>query len=407
MKCGGVDDARWDRKRHTGISRSRNSTLSTFQLPYSMRNKHYKHLFGPVPSRRLGRSLGVDLTPFKTCSFDCIFCQLGRTTRKTLRRKEYVPVDKVIAELDEWLKTGDQADYITLSGSGEPTLNSEFGRVIEFARNATSIPVALLTNGSLLGDPEVRAQAARADVVKVSLSAWDSFSFAHINRPHADIGFKQLIEGQWLLRKQFKGEIWMEVFLVWGTNTTPREVSKIAELVKTLGPDKVQLNTAVRPPCEEFAHAVPQDQMGALAKLFDPPGEVVAEYSKDTSAKVCANEEDILEMLERRPCTLNQICRVFGLHRNEASKYLGKLVRTGSVRELRKENEVYYSGVHGEEALHNGPHATGVFSFRRRAETEKMQRKRQQTEPAVETDSTQWLLQLPVERVERARRRSP
>jgi len=317
-----------------------------------MKNRHYKYLFGPVPSRRLGRSLGVDLVPFKTCGFDCIFCQLGRTTNKTLKRREYVPVDKVIEELDEWLKTQDSADYITLSGSGEPTLNSEFGRVIEFARNVTTIPVAVLTNGSLLIDPEVRAQAAQANVVKVSLSAWDQFLFEHINRPHRDIEFKRLIEGQWLFRETFKGELWMEVFLVWGTNTTTKDVSKIAELVKAIGPDKVQLNTSVRPPCEEFAYAVPEDQMGALAKLFDPPAEIIAEYSSDSSAKVRANEADVLDMLERRPCTLDQICRVFGLHRNEASKYLGKLTRTKQAQEHRKAGEIYYSGVHGKETKH-------------------------------------------------------
>jgi len=314
-----------------------------------MNKRHYRHLFGPVPSRRLGRSLGVDLTPFKTCSFDCIFCQLGRTTNKTVKRKEYVPIRYVIAELDAWLKTGNRADYITLSGSGEPTLNSGFGRVIEFARSVTKIPVALLTSGALLSDPEVCAQAAQANMVKVSLSAWDQFSFKHINRPHPHIEFKQLIEGHWLLRNHFKGPIWLEVFLVWGTNATTKSVSKIAELVNSLGPDKVQLNTAVRPPCEGFAYAVPEDQMTALAKLFDPPAEVIAEYSRTDSAKVHASEEGILEMLQRRPCTLDQICRVFGLHRNEASKYLGKLVRTGRALVRRKKNQVYYSGVHGKE----------------------------------------------------------
>jgi len=310
-----------------------------------MNKGHYRYLFGPVPSRRLGRSLGVDLTPFKTCSFDCIFCQLGRTTNKTVKREEYVPVSEVIEELDEWLKTNDSADYITLSGSGEPTLNSQFGRIIEFARNVTTIPVALLTNASLLSDPEVRAQAAQANVVKVSLSAWDQFSFEHINRPHSDIEFKRLIEGQWLFRKEFKGELWMEVFLVWGTNTTTKDVSRIAELVKAIGPDKVQLNTSVRPPCEEFAYAVPEDQMGALAKLFDPPAEIIAEYSSDSSAKVRANEADILDMLKRRPCTLDQICRVFGLHKNEASKYLGKLLRMKKIRHQEKDRNAYYVAV--------------------------------------------------------------
>ena len=309
----------------------------------------YRYLFGPVPSRRLGRSLGVDLVPFKTCSFDCIFCQLGRTTEKTLGRKEYVPVDEVITELDAWLKTDDDADYITLSGSGEPTLNSHFGRVIEFARSNTSIPVALLTNGSLLVEPEVRAQAAQANVVKISLSAWDAFSLGHINRPHPNVDFDRLIEGFLLLRKQFAGELWMEVFLVWGTNTATREVSRIAELVKAIRPDGVQLNTAVRPPCEEYAVAVPREQMAPLARLFDPPAEIVAEFSSRLSSKVRKDETDILQMVERRPCTLDEICRVFGLHRNEATKHLGKLVRTGRAQQRWRKGEAYYSGAQGRD----------------------------------------------------------
>lgn len=318
-----------------------------------MTNHHYKHLFGPVPSRRLGRSLGLDLVPFKTCSFDCIFCQLGKTTRKTNARREYVPVDEIIAELDAWLHSGDTADYITLAGSGEPTLNREFGRVIEFARQATRIPVALLTNGSLLIDPEVRTQAAKANVVKVSLSAWNQSSLEHVNRPVRGIEFKRLIEGQRLFRSQFPGELWMEVFLVWGTNATPKDVAEIAELVQVIAPDKIQLNTAVRPPCEEFAYAVPEEHLRELAQLFVPPAEVIAEYSSDSSAKVHATEADILELLERRPCTLEQLCRVFGLHRNEASKYLGKLGRTGRVRQLRKDGEVFYAGVRADTAERN------------------------------------------------------
>jgi wyosine [tRNA(Phe)-imidazoG37] synthetase (radical SAM superfamily) len=291
----------------------------------------------------------VDVTPFKTCSFDCIFCQLGHTTKKTIERREYVPVTEVIADLEAWLESEGSADYITLSGGGEPTLNSEFGRVIEVVRKRTAIPVVVLTNGSLLSDPKVREQAARADVVKVSLSAWDRFSFEYINRPHANIGFRRMLEGQWAFRRDFRGEIWMEVFLVWGTNTAPKNVSKIAELVRALQPDKVQLNTAVRPPCEEVAHAVPSDRMHGLAKLFDPPAEVIAEYSREVSTEVPVDEEVVLKMLVRRPCTSNQICRVFGLHPNEASKYLGRLVRTGDARQHRRAGKVYYAAVQNEK----------------------------------------------------------
>lgn len=136
----------------------------------------YQYLFGPVPSRRLGRSLGVDLTPYKTCTLDCVFCQLGRTTKKTVTRQEYVPTDRVLAELEQWLKSDGKADYITLSGSGEPTLHSRFGEVLEFIRANSKIPAVLLSNGMMLYLPEVRAAAAYANVLKVSLSAWDQMS---------------------------------------------------------------------------------------------------------------------------------------------------------------------------------------------------------------------------------------
>lgn len=164
----------------------------------------FTYLFGPVPSRRLGRSLGVDLTPRKTCTFDCVFCQLGPTTHKTVQRQAYVPTAAVIAELTQWLHAGGTADYITLAGSGEPTLHADFGAIIQFLRAATTIPVALLTNGSLLGDPAVRAAAAQANVVKASLSAWDQPSFASINRPHAALTCAAVVEGL----RQFRAPAW-------------------------------------------------------------------------------------------------------------------------------------------------------------------------------------------------------
>jgi len=311
-----------------------------------MTNKRYNHPFGPVPSRRLGRSLGIDLTPFKTCSFDCIFCQLGRTTDKTDLRRHYVPFGEVIAELHARIAAGNTADYITLSGSGEPTLNSEFGRVIRFLRESTTIPVALLTNGTLLGDTHVQMAAAQATMVKVSLSAWDDTSLQHVNRPHRSIKFDTLYDGILQFRQRFAGDLWVEVFLVWGTNTSVSDILKIAERVQALKPTRVQLNTAVRPPCEDYAYAVPRHRMEDLAKLFKPAAEIMAEYSSSTSAGIQSTEADLLGMLERRPCTLDQICRVTGLHPNEASKYLGKLTRTGQVQENHKAGTVYFSGMH-------------------------------------------------------------
>ncbi len=307
-----------------------------------MITQQYQHLFGPVPSRRLGRSLGIDLTPFKTCSFDCIFCQLGRTTDKTTGRREGVNVQEVIDELAAWQASGATADYITLAGSGEPTLNSGFDRIIDFVHHTSSIPVALLTNGSLLSDPEVRSQAAKADLVKVSLSAWDQASLGYINRPAEGIEFEQVLAGQQAFRKQFKGRLWVEVFLIWGVNTTLEDITKIAGLVKTLTPDKVQLNTAVRPPCEDYVQAVPEKLLHDLTEYFTPKAEVIAEFSSDTSSRIKATETDILMTLDRRPCTMDQLCAVFGLHRNEAAKYIGKLLRTDRIMERRQGSEIYY-----------------------------------------------------------------
>lgn len=305
----------------------------------------YHYLFGPVPSRRFGRSMGVDLTPYKTCSLDCIFCQLGRTPKKTVVRAEYVPTEAVLAELKDWLKTGGKADYITLSGSGEPTLHSRFGEVLEFIRANSAIPAVLLTNATLLYLPEVRAAASHADVVKVSLSAWDQVSYGWVNRPHPQLGFDELIEGQKAFRAQFKGQLWLEVFLIGGINSMPADVVKIAALAKEIGPDRIQINTAVRPPAEDYAMALSKEQMLALTHLFHPAAEIIAEFSTNHANDVQANQDTIFSMLQRRPCTAKQIAGVLGMHLNEVSKYLGKLMRTDQIRVQRKSTDIYYSVV--------------------------------------------------------------
>lgn len=307
-----------------------------------MKNK-FRYLFGPVPSRRFGRSLGVDLTPFKTCSFDCVFCQLGRTPEKTIERKAYVPTEDVLAELDTWLKTDGQADYITLSGSGEPTLHSKFGQIFDFVHENSKIPTVLLTNGTLLYRPEVRDAAARSDVVKVSLSAWDQDSYEWVNRPHSQLRFEQQVQGQMDFRAQFKGRLYMEVFLLKGINSMERDVRKIADIAKKIEPDRIQLNTAVRPPAEEFAAPLSRGQMDGFCGLFDPPAEVIAEFSTARLQDIKANQETVLAMLKRRPCTAEQIGEVFSMHLNEVAKYLGKLVRTEKVQTERRNGDVYYA----------------------------------------------------------------
>ncbi|MGB5619862.1 MAG: radical SAM protein [Desulfobacterales bacterium] len=307
-----------------------------------MKQANHRYLFGPVPSRRFGRSLGIDLTPHKTCCFDCVFCQLGHTPTKTIARDEYVPTDAVLSELDRWLRSGGEADYMTLSGAGEPTLHSRFGEVLDFIRSRGTIPSVLLTNGALLHLPEVRAAASQADIVKISLSAWDQASFEWVNRPHPQLFFDRMIKGQRIFRAQFGGQVWMEVFLVRGMNSSPEEVKKIAALAREIAPDRIQLNTAVRPPAEEFVTALPNEQMAALTNLFQPTAKIIADFSTPRSKPMQTNAAAILAMLKRRPCTAQQIAEGFGLHFNEVSKYLGSLMKEYKIRAERKKNVVYY-----------------------------------------------------------------
>jgi wyosine [tRNA(Phe)-imidazoG37] synthetase (radical SAM superfamily) len=310
-----------------------------------------RNIFGPVPSRRFGRSLGVDLTPHKTCSLDCVFCQLGRTTDKTINREEYVPTQDVIQEIDEWIKTEEEADYITLSGSGEPTLHLHFGEVLRSIRDKSTIPAVLLTNGTLLYLPEVRDAASHADIVKVSLSAWDQASYGRVNRPHPQLKFHQLVEGQKAFRRQFRGELWMEVFLVQGMNSSPSEVSRIASLAGEIKPDRIQLNTAVRPPAEGFAESLSMERMLSLCHLFYPNAEVIAEFELEKDSKMQINKETVLSMLRRRPCTASQIASVFGMHINEVAKYLGNLMSSGQIREERRNNTLYYAAVRRKDKV--------------------------------------------------------
>ena len=312
-------------------------------------NEKYRYLFGPVPSRRFGRSLGVDLTPYKTCSLDCVFCQLGRTRNKTVNRKEYVPVDTVLSEIEDWLKSNGKADYITLSGAGEPTLHSRFGEVLEFIDKNSAIPAVLLTNGTMLYLPEVQEAAAKADVVKISLSAWNQISYGWVNRPHPKLRFDQLVEGQKAFRAKFKGQLWLEVFLVKGINSMPDDVRKIAAMAKEIKPDRIHLNTAVRPSAEDFVMALSKKNMEILTHLFRPTAEIIAEYSHSRTPAVQADQDTIFSMLQRRPCTMEEITDIFDMHINEVSKHLGILIRSGRIRSEKKNSAIYYAAIRAEK----------------------------------------------------------
>jgi len=306
-----------------------------------MKTRGNHHVFGPVPSRRLGRSLGVDLVPFKTCSYDCIYCQLGRTTCLTAERREWVPVEAVLDELQR--KLASRPDYITLSGSGEPTLHSRLGEIIARIRAISTVPIAVLTNGSLLWRNEVREEAALADVVLPSLDAFDPKCFALVNRPHPEITFERLVDGLVAFRREFTGGYWLEVMLLDGRTSLPWQVRRLAELVRRIRPDKVQLNTAVRPPAEESALALAPERLADLARWFDPPAEVVAEHrGPQVPAARQSAVEAILALLRRRPCTVQDIGHGLGLHPAETVKVLAELEGQGRIVGARRGPVQFY-----------------------------------------------------------------
>jgi wyosine [tRNA(Phe)-imidazoG37] synthetase (radical SAM superfamily) len=305
-----------------------------------------KYVYGPVASRRLGRSLGVDLVPFKTCTYDCIYCQLGRTTHKTIKRKEYVSVDKVLAELERKLGAGPAPDYISLAGSGEPTLNFGIGDLIGKIKGLTRIPLAVLTNGSLLWIPEVQEALLDADLVLPSLDAGDESLFQYVNRPHQGIAFERMVDGIAEFTRRFKGKIWLEIFLLGGVTGIDAEAAKIAERIRRIRPARVQLNTISRPPAEEFAFPLSPDRMRALKGFFPGKVDLVSgkrRYDTPRSGFNKPGEADILALLGRRPCTADGIAQGLGIRVIEALKLLEALCASGEVHTVVEGGRCFYT----------------------------------------------------------------
>jgi wyosine [tRNA(Phe)-imidazoG37] synthetase (radical SAM superfamily) len=303
-----------------------------------------RYIYGPVPSRRLGRSLGVDLVPYKTCTYDCIYCQLGRTTNKTTERKEWVPTEEVVAQLKDRL--GSKPDYITLSGSGEPTLHARIGQLIHEIKSLTDIPVAVITNGSLLWLAEVQRALLDADLVVPSLDAGSEDVFRYVNRPHPEIRFDRMLQGLQDFRRRFRGRYWLEVFLLGGVTTVETRIKALHDCIETISPDKVQVNTVVRPPAESYATPVPRAPLEAIAAQLHPQAELIVPCAPggDTESSGVGCDE-VLDLLRRRPCSIADIATGLRLHPQEVAKCVGWLVAQERVRARQQEGTLYYEAV--------------------------------------------------------------
>jgi wyosine [tRNA(Phe)-imidazoG37] synthetase (radical SAM superfamily) len=306
-----------------------------------------KHVYGPVPSRRLGRSLGIDLVPKKICTYDCIYCQIGRTTRQTTERAEYTPASSVLQDVKKVLREcGDMVDYIACSGSGEPTLNIAIGKVIQGIKELSSAPVAVITNSSLLHHGEVRKAILQADVVMPSLDAVTPSVFQTINRPHPSLDIAQITQGLADFRREYKGQIWLEILLCRGVNDGMEEIEKLQQAIRTIQPDKVQLNTVVRPAMEDYAAPLSLEAMENIKATLGGNSEIIAEFKGQGQTIVgAAVEQQVIHLIQRRPVTTDDLARILGLHHLEITKILDKLTKEGKLSYRVFNQRIYYETV--------------------------------------------------------------
>ncbi len=309
------------------------------------KKKEFQHIFGPVPSRRLGMSLGVDIMPHKTCSLDCVYCECGKTTNLTLKRDEYISIDKIKEELKLFLHNKPELDFITFSGSGEPTLHVAIDKVVDFIKSEfPQYKVALLTNSTLFHVPQIRESVKNIDVVIASLDAVSEDIFFKINRPHEDLELSEIIEGIITFRKEFANQLWIEIFIVPHLNDSDIELEKVKNVLSLIKPDRVQLNSLDRPGTESWVKPVNPNVFSDISKYL-LNAEIIDINRSDKHGDGISGflNEQLLSTIKRRPCTSEDISRIFGISLNEAYNTLGKLVNEGEAEKVIMQRGVFYT----------------------------------------------------------------
>ncbi len=303
-------------------------------------------VFGPVPSRRLGFSLGVDLLWPKTCTLDCVYCELGPTTRRTTRRRRFRSAGQVLDQVERRLaRLPHPPDFITLAGSGEPTLHLDVGLVLEELARLDVARLAVLTNGTLMSDPAVREELARAEVVIPSLDAVSPEAFRRVNRPDPALELAEIIEGLVSFRRQFKGELLLEILLVEGMNDQPGELELLGKAARRIAPDLVQLNTVVRPPAQDGVRPVPHRRLAEIASGLGLPCQVIAPPPGRKGGGEAKAGDQVVEMTRRRPCTVEDIAAMTGLETSRARELVQELTEAGRLRPEPFADKTFYRGV--------------------------------------------------------------
>ena len=299
------------------------------------------YLFGPVASRRMGLSLGLDIIPRFTCTYSCVYCEVGHMKHQTLRRRVYAPVADVLAEIRQALVQFPDLDYITFSGSGEPTLHASIGQMIYEIKQMTTVPVAVITNGSLLFQPQVRQDLLEADLIMPSLDAVTQEVFERVNQ--ATMKVSRVIQGLREFRQEYQGQLWLEILFVQGINDTDAEIENLAEVLPTLGADRVQLNTVIRPPAESLAEPVTRQRLEEIQRRFGPSAEIIALFGGSRiSERVEEPEEELLTLLDRRGCTFDEITHGLGIAPEPLRDMLQHLTGQGVLEQIQHAGATYY-----------------------------------------------------------------
>ena len=302
-----------------------------------------KYTFGPVPSRRLGLSLGVDVIPNKLCSLDCVYCEVGVTDKRGLARKEYLPANEILAEVKEVLAEYPELDHITISGSGEPTLNSKIGDIIRGIKQMTTVPVAVLTNGTLLNNPEVRRDLMDADIVSPSLDAVSADVFEKVDRPNPKLRIDTIIDGIKAFRQEYKGRMWIEILFVKGMNDHDEEVFKMKTVIDEIQPEKIHLNTVIRPPAYAIAQPVGEERLKEIQKILGDRSEIIGIFKETHKPKEhSVDSQTILALLKRRAMTVDQMIESLAMRQGEIIASLSQLHQEKFIKSYMFNGEEYY-----------------------------------------------------------------
>ncbi|MHC1729979.1 MAG: radical SAM protein [Syntrophobacteraceae bacterium] len=304
-------------------------------------------IFGPVPSRRLGRSLGIDVVPAKTCSFDCIYCESGPTTHLTVKQEDFSAPSEVLRELNEFFHLFQNGtDVITFSSAGEPTLYSQLGELIAAVKKAhPEYPLIVLTNGSLLWKPEVRKALLKADRIVPSLDAVTSKVFREINKPHPSLELSMIVDGIREFRHEYRGQLHVEIVLVSGVNDSAEELSSLADVLELIKPDCIELNTVVRPPAFTGTTGLPRAQMEKAACFFQRQNaQIIGSFTAETAD---STEEElgrrILQTVERRPCTVSELAAALGIPEDTLADESRKLEKQGKLKLVSFDGKLFLS----------------------------------------------------------------